>query len=90
MLEEAGYEMLYISVDKQRDAQKWKEMVAFYGLKGHHILAGEDFQKDLYTVYGENGSMAIPWNVIVDEQGNIVQLHAPRPSEYDSLKAALL
>ena len=90
LLEEAGYEMLYISVDRQRDAQKWKEMVAFYGLKGHHILAGEDFQKDLYTVYGENGSMAIPWNVIVDEQGNIVQLHAPRPSEYDSLKAALL
>ena len=89
LLEEAGYEMLYISVDRQRDAQKWEEMVAFYGLKGNHILAGEDFQKDLYTVYGENGSMAIPWNVIVDEQGNIVQLHAPRPSEYDSLKATL-
>ena len=89
LLEEAGYEMLYISVDRQRDAQKWKEMVAFYGLKGHHILAGEEFQKDLYTVYGENGSMAIPWNMIIDREGIIVQLHAPRPSEYDSLKAAL-
>lgn len=89
LLKETGYEMLYISVDRQRDSQKWKEMIAFYGLKGHHVLAGEEFQKDLYTVYGENGSMAIPWNMIVDSQGNIVQLHAPRPSDYDSLKTAL-
>ena len=89
LLEETGYEMLYISVDNARDAQEWKEMVAFYGLKGHHVLAGEDFLKDLYRLYGENGSMAIPWNMIVDAQGDIVQLHAPRPSEYDSLKAAL-
>lgn len=89
LLKETGYEMLYISVDNARDMQKWKEMVAFYGLRGNHVLAGEEFLKDLYAIYGENGSMAIPWNMIVDEQGNIVRLHAPRPSEYDSLKAAL-
>ena len=89
LLKETGYEMLYISVDNARDTEKWKEMIAFYGLKGHHVLAGEDFLKDLYRLYGENGSMSIPWNMIIDSQGDIVLLHAPRPSDYDSLKAAL-
>ena len=85
-----GWPMEVKVTDVDTNTQKWKEKVAFYGLKGHHILAGEEFQKDLYTVYGENGSMAIPWNMIIDREGIIVQLHAPRPSEYDSLKAALL
>lgn len=89
LLEEAGYEMLYISVDKPKDSEKWKEMVSFYDLKGSHVLTGEALNKDLFNVYGEDGSMAIPWNMIIDVQGNIVQLHAPRPSEYDALKAAL-
>ena len=89
LLEETGYEMLYISVDKEQDAQKWKEMISFYGLKGYHILVGKDLSEDLYRLYGENGTMYIPWNMIVDAQGGIVQLHAPRPSEYDSLKATL-
>ena len=89
LLAEAGYEMLYISVDKPKDSEKWRDMVSFYGLKGFHVITGEAFMQDLYRLYGENGSMAIPWNMIIDGQGNIVHLHAPRPSEFDALKAAL-
>ena len=89
LLEEKGYRMLYLSVDEDKNEEKWREMVAFYGLSGEHIRAGKDLTKDLYKLYGDNGSMAIPWNLIIDEQGQIVQLHAPRPSETDKLAIAL-
>ena len=89
LLEEKGFKMLYLSVDEDRNEEKWREMVAFYGLGGEHIRAGENLTKDLYKLYGNNGSMAIPWNLIIDEQGQIVQLHAPRPSETEKLAIAL-
>lgn len=89
LLEDKGYEMLYLSVDKDNDDLQWREMVAYYQLRGHHARAGEALINDLQRLYGANGAMAIPWNMIVDTQGRIVQLHAPRPSDTEALSAAL-
>lgn len=89
LLEDKGYEMLYLSVDKDSDDTQWREMVAYYKLRGHHARAGEALINDLQRLYGANGAMAIPWNMIVDTQGRIVQLHAPRPSDTKALSAAL-
>ena len=89
MLAEKGYEMLYLSVDKDSDDSQWREMVAYYQLRGHHARAGEALIKDLQHLYGANGAMAIPWNMIVDTHGKIVQLHAPRPSDTDALSVSL-
>ena len=44
---------------------------------------------DLQRLFDANGTMSIPWNMIVDTQGHIVQLHAPRPSDTEALSAAL-
>jgi len=63
--------------------------VAYYQLRGHHTRAGEALLKDLQRLYGATGTMAIPWNMIVDTQGHIVQLHAPRPSDTGALSAVL-
>ena len=68
---------------------QWRDMVAYYQLRGHHIRAGEALINDLQRLYGANGAMAIPWNMIVDTRGNIVQLHAPRPSDPVALSSAL-
>lgn len=89
LLEERGYKMLYLSVDEDRDAQKWQEMVTFYNLRGEHVRASETLTKDLRELYGQNGTVAIPWNIIIDESGNIVNLHAPHPSDTEELCKAL-
>ena len=89
LLESKGYEMLYLSVDKEEAEVQWRDMVAYYQLRGHHIRAGKSLINDLQRLYGANGAMAIPWNMIVDTHGKIVQLHAPRPSDPVALSTAL-
>ncbi len=89
LLEDKGYEMLYLSVDKDSDDSQWREMVAYYQLRGHHTRAGEALISDLQRLFDANGTMAIPWNMIVDTQGHIVQLHAPGPSDTEALSNAL-
>ena len=89
LLEDKGYEMLYLSVDKDSDDSQWREMVAYYQLHGYHARAGETLISDLQRLFDANGTMAIPWNMIVDTQGHIVQLHAPRPSDTEALSNAL-
>ena len=89
LLESKGYEMLYLSVDKEEADVQWRDMVAYYQLRGHHIRAGESLINDLQRLYGADGAMTIPWNMIVDMRGNIVQLHAPRPSDPAALSTAL-
>lgn len=89
LLESKGYEMLYLSVDEDRNDAKWQEMVAYYRLRGHHVRAGKALVSDLRRLFDEKGSIAIPWNMIVDTQGQIVQLHAPRPSDAAALSIAL-
>ena len=89
LLEEKGYKMLYLSLDEERDAQEWKDMAAFYNLRGDHVRAGEKLTEDLRELYGQNGAMVIPWNMIIDESGHIVKLHAPRPSDMEELSKAL-
>lgn len=89
LLESNGYEMLYLSVDEDDADVQWRDMVAYYQLRGYHIRAGEALINDLQRLYGANGAMAIPWNMIVDSHGNIVQLHAPRPSDPVALSSAL-
>lgn len=89
LLEDKGYEMLYLSVDKDRDDSQWREMVAYYQLRGYHARAGKALISDLLRLFDADGTMSIPWNMIVDTQGHIVQLHAPRPSDTEALSAAL-
>ncbi len=73
-----GSDVLFvsISVDKEKDKEKWKEFVAKEQLSGLQLFAsGGD---DIMRFYQIN---AIPRFIVVDAQGKIVTVDAPRPSE---------
>ncbi len=79
-------EVLYISIDDDSSNSKWKEMIKYYNLEGHHIRANEKFVKNLREIFNQEGSISIPWYLIIDENGNIIKEHASRPSQIEELQ----
>ena len=75
-------EFVSISVDKEKDHEAWKQMVADKELGGIQLYADKDWQSDFVQGYKING---IPRFILIDPNGNIVSANAPRPSS-DELK----
>lgn len=90
LIKSKGMEILYISIDKEQKDKQWKADVKFYNLEGVHIRANEKLNADLYRIFNQNGSMSIPWYILIDEKGNIFKDHASRPSEIDKLEKEFL
>jgi thiol-disulfide isomerase/thioredoxin len=66
-----------ISVDKEKNREKWKNYVISKELKGVQIMDGKAFESEVvkaYKVY------SIPRFLIFDKEGRIVSTKAPRPS----------
>lgn len=81
-LEEAmkgtGVEFVSISVDVEKDKDKWKQFVADKKLGGTQLFASG--WSDLVKFYNITG---IPRFMVFDKNGNIVSVDAPRPSTPD-------
>ena len=75
---------LAVSVDKAKDKEVWKQMIASEQMGGVHLFAN-GFSKiaESYQITG------IPRFMVFDKQGNIVSTNAPRPSE-SQLKVMIL
>jgi thiol-disulfide isomerase/thioredoxin len=86
LLKSKNTDILYISIDKDADAQKWKDMIKFYRLEGYHVRANQELTNDLRKIFGQNGSLSIPWYILVDEMGNIISEHAKPPSKISELE----
>ncbi|WP_434035693.1 TlpA family protein disulfide reductase [Formosa sp. 4Alg 33] len=71
-------EFVSISVDKQKDFEKWKKMINDKELGGVQLFADNDFQSKFIKDYVING---IPKFILLDPSGNIVNANAPRPSD---------
>ena len=67
-----------ISVDKQKDHGKWKEMVKEKDMKGIQLFAPKDWESDFIKEYS---IMGIPRFILIDPNGNIVNANAPKPSD---------
>lgn len=89
LLNEQGYEILYISLDDRDRIESWKGMIKYYKLEGHHLRANEALSTDLQRIYNQNGGVAIPWYMIVNEEGQLVFKNAARPSDTKTLEAQL-
>lgn len=76
-------EFVSISVDKEKDYDKWRAMIADKELGGVQLLADKNWQSDFIKEYMIRG---IPRFILVDPQGNIVSWNAPRPSSEKLIK----
>jgi hypothetical protein len=64
-------------------------MIKFYDLEGYHVMAGENLVAELRMLYDQNGSIAIPWYILIDGNGKITRKHASAPSQLQKLEAEL-
>ena len=69
-----------ISIDEQKDHDKWQNMVTQLELGGIQLFADNDWNSQFVKDYLIKG---IPRFILVDPQGNIVNSNAPRPSSED-------
>ncbi len=86
LLAAKNVEILYISIDRDRYDTQWKDMIKFYDLEGYHIRANEELGNDLRKIFDRDGSLSIPWYILIDENGNIIKEHASRPSNLKELE----
>ncbi|SMD32339.1 Thiol-disulfide isomerase or thioredoxin [Reichenbachiella faecimaris] len=75
---DARIEFVSISIDVQKDFEKWQQMIADKELKGVQLFADSDWQSEFVKAYAIDG---IPRFIIIDPEGNIVNPNAPRPSD---------
>lgn len=70
-------EFVSLSIDAQKDHEKWKKFVDEKQLGGVQLMADKDWNSDFVTSYEIQG---IPRFILVGPDGKIVNADAPRPS----------
>jgi len=84
MLVENDIQMLYISIDGDDQEQTWLNEIKYHRLIGKHIRANKELNLNLRKLFLKNAerpSFSIPWYILIDEQGNIIEERAKRPSQ---------
>jgi thiol-disulfide isomerase/thioredoxin len=76
-------EFVSISIDQEKDHDKWRAMIEEQELKGIQLIADNDWESKFVTDYLIKG---IPKFILLDPEGNIVSFNAPRPSSPDLKK----
>lgn len=66
-----------ISVDSERDYDKWVKMVKDKELKGYQLFADKSWKSDFVVAYKIKG---IPTFILIDKEGKIISAGAKRPS----------
>ena len=67
-----------ISVDVQKDLEKWKKFVSDKALGGIQLFADKDWNSEFIKAFGID---SIPRFILIDPTGKVVNADAPRPSE---------
>lgn len=71
-------EFVSISVDVDKDHEKWVNFVKEKQLGGVQLFADKNWMSDFITSFGIN---SIPRFILLDPQGNVVSANAERPSD---------
>ncbi len=81
-LKTLNMEIVYISFDRPEDETKWINTMRDKNLQGYHFRINNSFRKELAEI-GFAGSL--PAYMIVNEEGEIVEKNAFRPSQTEKL-----
>lgn len=81
--------LLYLSIDRAEDEEKWRKMAVRYDLKGEHIIINDKFRKEIYETFGNDGALFIPHCAIFDKGGELRFRAAASPENMDQLKSQL-
>jgi thiol-disulfide isomerase/thioredoxin len=77
-----GLDYLYIANSDLQHEKKWKELIAYFDLKGTHILANESLSTDIMDKVKGTG---YPTYVIIKKDGTYEQSKAGYPMKRDVL-----
>ncbi|MDE6290499.1 MAG: redoxin family protein [Muribaculaceae bacterium] len=74
--DENSIQLLYISVDEEDGIEdKWKNMVNYYDLKGHHVIINPNIKQEVFSTFGNSDSiLSIPCYAIIDRNGKLTVL----------------
>ncbi|SEO04031.1 Thioredoxin-like [bacterium A37T11] len=75
---------LYISIDREEDEQRWKDMIKYYDLQGYHLRANPELMKDIRRLFSNKDVLSIPRYVLIKDR-KIVGLSMKAPSEKEAL-----
>lgn len=82
--------LLYLSIDRKEDDEKWRKMAAHYDLMGEHVRVQDGFRDEVYKTFGnKRGALSIPRCIILDKKGNIRFSVAASPENMEKLKLQL-
>ncbi|WP_341214736.1 TlpA disulfide reductase family protein [uncultured Wocania sp.] len=73
-------EFVSISIDAEKDHEKWRKMVEEKELTGIQLLADKEWNSDFVRGYSIRG---IPHFIVIDPDGNIVRSSAPMPGKIE-------
>ena len=71
-------EFVSISIDAQKDKEKWSKFVTEKQLGGIQLLAENEWESQFLKAYG---IFSVPTFILLDPAGNIVNAYAPKPSD---------
>jgi thiol-disulfide isomerase/thioredoxin len=78
-----GKNVQFISVSTDKDVAAWKTFIARESMTGLQLHQSQEMEKTMSYLYAVN---SIPRFVLIDEEGKIVSVDAPRPSSGEEIR----
>lgn len=78
-----GKNVRFISVSTDKDVAAWKNFIARESMSGLQLHQSQEMEKTMSYLYSVN---SIPRFILIDEEGKIVSVDAPRPSSGDEIQ----
>jgi len=75
-----------VSIDREKDKEAWKNMIKEKELGGYQLYASGDWESKIAKDYVIRG---IPYFIIVDKEGKLVEVNASRPSKPETKQKLL-
>lgn len=81
IMDSYNIDLLYLSIDKDKDTKIWERDIEKLGLKGYHTRANKKLVESLQAEIFDGSVITIPRYILVDKGGKILFKNFQRPSD---------